>query len=492
MARMRNGLCGRERRSRQRPGVSQPTLRLPTAQCSSRRRPSPPPSVPASSPTSTSYSTHTHTASGLAPSSGLQSIQRSQPGTASSTRDRTRPLARLYACFPLSAHQQPPSRPRRPMPADYSLLPTPSAGGASHHSPSTAKRVHLFLKRRPLLTSLLSLSLVLAVWASVFPSHPARVTSAVSSTWAGKTTHLPSWDSEAGDEDDGWLSRLGVGSGKTAGGAVDKAKCEQLWRDEGLVAVAPATHGSAASSSGGGSAPTSGSVDGGAVHFSLEDEIRQGKTRKQALQDMVDQTKGFYVRDYPLCVPGPPCPAASSPADRLCTSLRGAAAGWAGTTSATSSRSVLGAARGRAQQEEERLTPPRRLVTRFNHPPLRPRSSTPRCSTGRSSCRRASSRARASLTRTRVPVRPLLPVAWRLSGQDADRRTVPSFAAFATMVNRGDAMQSDEWRDSPIEKQWAWLIPTEASRPPGLQPSATPKPRADLPRPSPARPSRSS
>ncbi|KAL7412006.1 hypothetical protein BDY24DRAFT_342213 [Mrakia frigida] len=33
--------------------------------------------------------------------------------------------------------------------------------------------------------------------------------------------------------------------------------------------------------------------------------------------------------------------------------------------------------------------------------------------------------------------------------------------AYAKMVNRGDALQSDEWRDSPIEKQWAWLIPTE-------------------------------
>lgn len=36
-------------------------------------------------------------------------------------------------------------------------------------------------------------------------------------------------------------------------------------------------------------------------------------------------------------------------------------------------------------------------------------------------------------------------------------------AAFAKMVNRGDALESDEWRDSPIEKQWAWLIPTEVS-----------------------------
>jgi len=35
--------------------------------------------------------------------------------------------------------------------------------------------------------------------------------------------------------------------------------------------------------------------------------------------------------------------------------------------------------------------------------------------------------------------------------------------AYAKMVNRGDALQSDEWRDSPIEKQWAWLIPTKVS-----------------------------
>lgn len=33
--------------------------------------------------------------------------------------------------------------------------------------------------------------------------------------------------------------------------------------------------------------------------------------------------------------------------------------------------------------------------------------------------------------------------------------------AFAKMVNRGDALESDEWRHEPYEKQWAWLIPIE-------------------------------
>lgn len=35
----------------------------------------------------------------------------------------------------------------------------------------------------------------------------------------------------------------------------------------------------------------------------------------------------------------------------------------------------------------------------------------------------------------------------------------PTCAAYATMVNRGDAVHSDEWRELPIEQQMAWRIP---------------------------------
>lgn len=37
---------------------------------------------------------------------------------------------------------------------------------------------------------------------------------------------------------------------------------------------------------------------------------------------------------------------------------------------------------------------------------------------------------------------------------------ISTCAAYATMVNRGDATHSDEWRELPIEKQMAWRIPT--------------------------------
>ena len=184
------------------------------------------------------------------------------------------------------------------MPADYALLPPPSAGGgSSHHSPSKAKRLQLFLKRRPLLTSFVSLVVVLSVYVTIFPSHPARVTSAVSSSWSGKPSTGTDWNA-AGDDDDGWFSHIGGGGG--SGGskssyAVDKAKCEQLWQDEGRV-------------SGGGGQPAHGSThavesgpaDDGTRAFSLEAEIRAGKTRKEALHEMVAKTKGYYVRDYPL------------------------------------------------------------------------------------------------------------------------------------------------------------------------------------------------
>jgi hypothetical protein len=182
------------------------------------------------------------------------------------------------------------------MPADYALLPPPSAGsGPSHHSPSKTKRLQLFLKRRPLLTSFVSLAIILSVYVTVFPSHPARVTSAVTSTWSGKTSHSPDWDA-SGDDDDGWFSHIGGGGGSSKSSyAVDKAKCEQLWQEEGRIAQ---PHGSTTSSG----AIESGPVDDGSGAYSLEAEIRGGKSRKDALREMVGKTKGYYVRDYPLSV----------------------------------------------------------------------------------------------------------------------------------------------------------------------------------------------
>lgn len=200
------------------------------------------------------------------------------------------------------------------MPADYALLPPPSAGGgSSHHAPSKAKRLHVYLKRRPLLTSFVSLAVILSVYVVIFPSHPARVTSAVSSSWSGKTTHSTGYG--AGDDDDdgdGWFSHIGgLGSTKSSY-AADRAKCEQLWQDEGRVVAFP--HGSSHPSSG---AIESGPVDDGSGAFSLEDEIRGGKSRKEALLEMVDKTNGYYVRDYPLCVLAHPLPRFAAASDLL-------------------------------------------------------------------------------------------------------------------------------------------------------------------------------
>lgn len=192
------------------------------------------------------------------------------------------------------------------MPVDYSLLPTPGAGAHGH---SPIKRAQLFLRRRPLITSFVSLMLFLAVYVSIFPSHPAQLSSAVGSSWSSsaKTGSSGSWDP---DDDDGWFSKIS-GSGSKSSLAVDRQKCEQLWQDDGRLATSGppptsgsggVTEGSSSSSSSSPGGVVSGPVDGGKAEYSLEEEIRKGKTRKEALKEMVAKTNGYYVRDYPLYV----------------------------------------------------------------------------------------------------------------------------------------------------------------------------------------------
>lgn len=75
-------------------------------------------------------------------------------------------------------------------------------------------------------------------------------------------------------------------------------ECEQAWRDQ------PLGHPSAVPPDAGGGGGLAGhehdaQESGERGYFSLEDEIRQGKTRKEALSKMLNSTKGYYARDWP-------------------------------------------------------------------------------------------------------------------------------------------------------------------------------------------------
>lgn len=137
-----------------------------------------------------------------------------------------------------------------------------------------------------MLSSISVLAAVLVVHSTLFPSHIAKP--------IAKTVTPQYFD----DDDFDW------GSSRKA--AIEAARCDTLWREQGLDRLPhlPPAPGKEAIKGGSPqeSAAGYGTEAEGRAGYSLEDEIKSGKSRKQALQEMVGKTKGYYVRDYSLYV----------------------------------------------------------------------------------------------------------------------------------------------------------------------------------------------
>lgn len=170
----------------------------------------------------------------------------------------------------------------------YDLLP----GSTPSTSIPLTKKASLFVRRKPVLSSLLSLLLLTTVYISIFPSHPQALSNSVSSSWNSP--------SRLEDDESSWYP-----AAKSQ--ASDRERCDQVWRDEGRVWPPAAVPALAGSEHGGGAGAGEAHGNGGwgteaegREGFSLEEEMKKGKTRKEVLQEMVGKTKGYYVRDWPL------------------------------------------------------------------------------------------------------------------------------------------------------------------------------------------------
>lgn len=99
--------------------------------------------------------------------------------------------------------------------------------------------------------------------------------------------------------------------------ASERQRCDELWREEGRGGWGDST--GARPPKGGWSKTGDGMEEeeeetgwgteavshteayiGGSGKFSLTEEIKNGRSRKEVLQEMVDKTKGYYARDYSL------------------------------------------------------------------------------------------------------------------------------------------------------------------------------------------------
>lgn len=168
------------------------------------------------------------------------------------------------------------------------LLPGASSStGLSTSSPSPLRRVTVFLKRKPLVSVALAFTLIFFGYGLSSPA--AAASNLTPSNW-----YRPS-------QSDAYTG--------SAASAIDRARCEELWKQDGRPLAGPGGALPIKPETGVGRAGGGWSdeerhgwetVNEGGVSFSLEDEVRKGRERKEVLREMVGKTKGFYVRDYPL------------------------------------------------------------------------------------------------------------------------------------------------------------------------------------------------
>jgi hypothetical protein len=183
------------------------------------------------------------------------------------------------------------------MPSAYSLLPT----SGSAPTGTVPKRLNAFLRRRPLLTSSLLISLLLVLYLSVFESEhlPDKATISNPTKWTPPS--LSGWGSSY--DDDGAGAGGGRGKAGMAKAAAERQRCEALWREDGRTAPGGAVVGEGLGEGWSNTGIVGG--EGGQDDdegFSLEREIKKGRDRKDVLREMVSKTNGYYVRDYPLYV----------------------------------------------------------------------------------------------------------------------------------------------------------------------------------------------
>ncbi|CED85562.1 hypothetical protein [Phaffia rhodozyma] len=257
--------------------------------------------------------------------------------------------------------------------------------GNTHHpaTPSAPRRVLILLKRRPVFSSILAITLATTIFLVLSPAQAQRISSATKSSW---------YSSSDGD--------YTSAASKAAQAASDRQRCDTIWREEHRgaswggspgqsdVGAVPPKGGWSKTGDGAddvedegwGEEGLSSSVHSGSDNnnkFSMAREISKGKSRKRVLQEMVAKTNGYYARDYSLWL------------------------GW------NNVRYIIEASVLQADILNRTLVIPTYVYARA-------------CEFDKHTC-----------------------------------------ASFAKMVNRGDALESDEWRDQPLEKQWAWVIPTE-------------------------------